>query len=601
MGDELGTRYVGRSHGVAKSLIATLFLIISLNHGSVHAQSANDDLLIGTWEARRVIGPRLQGPVDIWRDDSGWSASVNAEISSGNTQDGTIQFEFGSSGALTLRLDDRGEPVLGSWVQPPVAWLGSRYVSPVPLVSSHGVWRGNIAPAPDVVTLRLTITRNKGGGLDAKLFNPEHNIGHFVQASSVRVDGSSIEIVGSLPSDRSQQVAVLRGEVHSETGPTLTLYFAFLYPDGAFTFSRVNDPPVQGGSYRSPPSTNDGWAVGHASDFGINLQGLSAYREELARLANDDVAGFKPHAFLVARKGVLVVEDYFEGHNRELTHDTRSASKTIASVLAGAAAYNGVPISADTLVYDSMFDGSPPEGLDPRASTMTLKHLMTMTAGLDCDDWEASSPGGEGAMQSQPDYPDWAEFTVTLDMLHEPGEHAAYCAGSSNLVGAVVRNLGERPSQEQFDLYIARPMQITEYQMNLMANGEPYFGGGMRFRPRDFAKFGQLIVDGGVWNGRRILSEDWVRQSTEPTSFLYDENDWHDPKIGYGYLWWIYDYTYGNQTVRAIYMAGNGGQYVFAVPELELVVVLMGGSYSDLALFHPRDDHMPNRILPMVR
>lgn len=598
---EPGNANADRDYRVTKGLLATIFLSIALNNDSACAQSADNDILIGTWEARRVIGPRLQGPVDIWRDESGWSSSVNAEIALGTLKNGAVQFEFGSSGALKLRLDDREEPLMGAWVQPPVAWLGSQYVSPVHLSDSHGVWSGNIAPAPDVVTLRLTIARSNDGELQARLLNPEQNIGHFVKVSSVRTKGNSIEIVGTLPSNPSEQVAVLRGEIHAETGPTLTLYFGFLYPDGAFTFSRVDSQPVQGGTYRPPPSTGDGWTVGNARDFGINLEKLSAYREELARLANDDVASFKPHAFLVARSGVLIVEDYFEGHNRELTHDTRSATKTVASILAGAAAYNGVPISVDTLVYNSMFDGTPPTDLDPRASQITLAHLMTMTAGLDCDDWEASSPGREGAMQSQSDHRDWAEFTLALDMINAPGEHAAYCAGSSNLVGAVVSRLDDKPSQEQFERYIARPMQITEYQMNLMANGEPYFGGGMRFKPRDFAKFGQLIVNGGVWNGRRVLSEDWVRQSTEPTSFLYDENDWHDSAIGYGYLWWIYDYPYSDTTVRAVYMAGNGGQYVFAVPALELVIVLMGGSYGDLALFHPRDDHMPNWILPMVR
>ena len=164
-----------------------------------------------------------------------------------------------------------------------------------------------------------------------------------------------------------------------------------------------------------------------------------------------------------------------------------------------------------------------------------------------------------------------------------------------------MRKIGEKASQEQFDLYIAQPLQINQYQMNLMANGEAYFGGGMRFKPRDFAKFGQLYIDGGIWNGRRVLTEDWIQRSVEPAAFLYDDNDWHDPAIGYGYLWWTYDYAYGDDTVQAFYMAGNGGQYVFVVPALELVVVLMAGSYGDLTLFAPRDDHMPDWILPMVR
>jgi CubicO group peptidase (beta-lactamase class C family) len=117
-------------------------------------------------------------------------------------------------------------------------------------------------------------------------------------------------------------------------------------------------------------------------------------------------------------------------------------------------------------------------------------------------------------------------------------------------------------------------------------------GGGARLLPRDFMKLGQLMLNGGTWNGKRVLSRDWVRRSVEPA---YEMG-----KLRYGYLWWVMDYPYRNGTVRAFAALGNGGQTVMVVPGLDLVVAFYGGNYNDRVARIPQDEYVPRYVLGAV-
>jgi CubicO group peptidase (beta-lactamase class C family) len=106
-------------------------------------------------------------------------------------------------------------------------------------------------------------------------------------------------------------------------------------------------------------------------------------------------------------------------------------------------------------------------------------------------------------------------------------------------------------------------------------------------------KLGQLMLDGGTWNGRRVVSEEWARRSIESLYPLRERE--------YGYLWWIVEYPYKDRTVRAFFAGGNGGQVVIGVPELDLLVAFFAGNYSDRALYRYQDEFFPQYILPAVR
>jgi CubicO group peptidase (beta-lactamase class C family) len=144
-----------------------------------------------------------------------------------------------------------------------------------------------------------------------------------------------------------------------------------------------------------------------------------------------------------------------------------------------------------------------------------------------------------------------------------------------------------------YDELLMQPLQIRRYWLGMMGNGEPYGGGGMRLLPRDFMKFGQLVLNGGTWNRKRVLSEAWVERATSPLVML-------DGRFKYGYLWWIDDFKYQERTITGYRAGGNGGQVVVAIPELDMVVTFLGGNYNDRVMYYTLRTLLPERILPAV-
>jgi CubicO group peptidase (beta-lactamase class C family) len=240
-------------------------------------------------------------------------------------------------------------------------------------------------------------------------------------------------------------------------------------------------------------------------------------------------------------------------------------------VLIGATLASDKRLQLSSPVYQVMNGGAFPAGLGPRKQEMTLENLITMTSGYYCNDADEAAPGGEEIMTNQDAEPDYYRFTLKVPMAYAPGRVAVYCSANPNLaLGMVGRTLGEDPVYG-FDLRIAQPLRIDRYAWGFDPAGHPYGGGSVLLRPRDFLKFGQLMLNGGTWAGRRILSEDYVRRATRA----------HYPlgRFGYGYLWWTTDFPYRGGTTPAFMALGNGGQRIIVVPQLDLVVAAMAGEY----------------------
>jgi len=134
---------------------------------------------------------------------------------------------------------------------------------------------------------------------------------------------------------------------------------------------------------------------------------------------------------------------------------------------------------------------------------------------------------------------------------------------------------------------------MQHYYLPLAPLGEAYMGGGMRFRLRDYMKLAQLYLNGGTWNGRRIVSAEWVQRSTQPRYAM--GRTWK-----YGYLWWMGEYQYGGRTLPYYFAAGNGGQISLAIPDLDLVVAAFGGNYSDASGQTTSRDVIPQYVLPAI-
>jgi CubicO group peptidase (beta-lactamase class C family) len=298
------------------------------------------------------------------------------------------------------------------------------------------------------------------------------------------------------------------------------------------------------------------------------------------------------HGFLLARHGKLILEEYFHGFHREKPHDTRSASKSLTATLVGAAIQNGAPFDASSSVYEVIYGNRLSADTDPRKREMTVEHLLTMSSGFDCDDRDPSSPGNEDVMQEQTQEPDWYRYTLSLSMVRSPGEKSVYCSINANLLGAVLSSATGKSLPELFVALIAEPLQIRRYHLLLTPTDDAYMGGGIYWLPRDFMKLGQVVLNGGTWNGRRIVSREWASRATAPLVDLRGRK--------YGYLWWTLEYPYKGRTIRAFFAGGNGGQIVMGIPELDLLVAFYAGNYSDPVLYKIQEEFVPQYILPAI-
>jgi CubicO group peptidase (beta-lactamase class C family) len=291
-----------------------------------------------------------------------------------------------------------------------------------------------------------------------------------------------------------------------------------------------------------------------------------------------------------------VLEEYFHGFNRDMLHNTRSASKSVTATLTGAAMRSGTPLKLSSPVYEVMNAGAFPADLDSAKRAMTLEDLLTMSSGFFCDDSNDTAPGNENGMWEQTGERDFYRFYMKAPLDRKPGEKAVYCSGDPNLaLGMVGRAAGENPLYI-FDRLLGGPMKIHRYGWALDPASQPYGGGGMQLQLRDFMKFGQLMLNGGTWQGRKILSPDFVARASSPLKTL-GSNTYHK----YGYLWWGNEYPYRGRKVYAFAALGNGGQNVIVIPDLDLVLACFSGSYATRGYKRFSDELVPEMILPAVR
>lgn len=297
----------------------------------------------------------------------------------------------------------------------------------------------------------------------------------------------------------------------------------------------------------------DSWQV-----TSLEQEGLSA--EQIAALEAAVTDGVYPSidGLVIVRHGHLAYERYWHGYTANTLHDLRSASKSITSALGGLAISRGV-ISLDAGVLATFAVTSD----DERKRRMTFEHVLTMSSGLDCDDWVPSSPGNEENMLPSAD---WARFALELPMAHEPGTHASYCTAAVALAGEMISKATGQPLEQFADDALFTPLGIVAKQWGRTGQGTVDAGGRLWLRPRDFAKFAQAVLR------REVIPSEWVEFSLTARHHLGDSE--------YGALWWLNTFTIQGTAVPVSFARGNGGQYAFMLPTLDMVVVFTGNDYN---------------------
>ena len=564
------------------------------------AQADSARALAGLWQAKRRFGPDVRGSLIVKQLNGEWRAEVTGHSTVVQIAGDAISFELpDGNGAFQGKFDARRAKIVGHWIQPATVENGTPYASPVTLIKDkQNIWRGDVSPLDDTMTFYLMVKPRDDGSVGAFLKDPERNLGRFIRVDHIEREGESVKLFAA--GTAKEKGRVLAEGKYDADNKSLSIYL----PRGGGTFdfrrvgaseasdfyprNRLSVPYV----YAPPLAFDDGWQTASLEDVGISRDGIQKFIQMIIDTPIDSVGAPEIHGVLIARRGKLVLEEYFHGEHRDKPHDTRSAAKSLTSTLFGAAVKVGIPVLSSIPVYQAMNGGAFQSNLETRKKSLTVENLLTMSSGLDCDDADPKSPGGEDYLIDESGATDYYKFTLDLKMIRNPGEKAVYCSVQPNLVGGVLQRTSKQSLPVLFQNLLAEPLQIKRYYMNLTPNGDAYMGGGVRFLPRDFMKLGQLHLNGGVWNGRRILTPEWSRRATS-----------HLVEIGirkYGYFWWVQDYPYKDRTVRAFFADGNGGQIVMGIPELDLVIAFYGGNYSHPAANIPQNVYVPQYILTAI-
>jgi CubicO group peptidase (beta-lactamase class C family) len=575
-----------------------LLLVLTLAASALSAQTVSTPPLSGVWGAEVRFGMPVQGELTLDGRDGVWRASIGGFQVAVETTGSEIQFKLPDDIAEFRGVRDvLSNVVRGEWIQQGGVILDSKYASAVELRSiAPSVWRGTVVSLDQRISVYLSIS-TKDGKTTATISNPEGNFFRRRIYSLIR-DGANVSLEAN-----GQKVEGTwdekNGTLSLQLAKWLPLFqFTHRTPDDAVGFYPRIPSDKSGWSYRAPVPDGDGWRTASMQAEGMNEAPIAELIQRI--LAADPTStSLKIQSLLIARHGHLVLEEYFYGFDEGRVHDMRSAGKTFAPVLVGLAKQRGAKLTPQTPIYPLFEQYSSFENWDDRKPKIALGDVMTMTAGNACDDNKDDSPGNEDKMQSDEKQRDWYKYSLDLPMLKDPGgSDAVYCSGDLNLVGGAVAAATHRWLPQFFDETLARPLQLGRYYLNLMPDGQAYMGGGAYLRPRDQLKLGQLYLDGGLWNGRRIVSKEWVDESTSVHSH-FDAKYSLGQQHNYGYGWHLHDLKRGPKTYRVFAAEGNGGQFVIVVPELDLVVGITGGSYGEFDQWYRWElDLVPQFIIP---
>ncbi len=340
-----------------------------------------------------------------------------------------------------------------------------------------------------------------------------------------------------------------------------------------------------------PVSGIDGWQIATPESVGLSKSALCPMVKWLAESKVDNV-----HAVLIARHGKLVFEQYFTGADEHLgrlagtvafgpavRHDERSVTKSVVSLLIGIAIDRGWIKSVDAPVFSFFPEYAALR--TPEKSRITIRDLLTMSSGLEWHEIDVPYTSDDNSENMMDSASDPLRVALAPPMAAEPGQVWNYNSGSTEILGAILKKATGKDIDELAAALLFAPLNITDVEWYRHPDGLPHAAGGLRLRPRDLAKIGQLILQRGAWNGLQIVPASWIDAATSPQIM-------GEALYFYGYQFWLGRSLLNKRDVAWASAVGLGGQRIYVVPELDMVVVVNSGMYRS-----ERQGLVPLRIL----
>jgi len=331
-------------------------------------------------------------------------------------------------------------------------------------------------------------------------------------------------------------------------------------------------------SYEQPKDLADGWST-------VHLKSLKVDTTRVYQLFSQLQGGkHKVHSVLLVKNGQLLIEEYFNGESIDQVHDMRSVTKSIRSILIGIAIDQGFIESVDDPISKYLHTLQPKKNLDPRKGKITIRNLLTMSSGLECNDWDPKSAGQEDRVYRKKD---WLQYTLDLPMVNDPGTVANYCSMGVLLIAEIISQASGMTIDQFSAKYLFTPLGISNVVWGHTSNKEVIPSGKRLYlTSRDLAKIGLLVLQKGSFDGEQIVSEEWIVASTTTKTKITG--------VEYGYLWWNIPFQTKNGVVNSITATGNGGQYIMVLPEMDMVAIFTGGAYNS------QEDKLPFAIVKDV-
>ena len=359
------------------------------------------------------------------------------------------------------------------------------------------------------------------------------------------------------------------------------------------------------------PAQDDDWAVATPAEAGFDPIRLCKLLEETAAGTHNI------HGLLIERQGRLVAEMYRRGKDTPITrlygisnpfasatqfsadqlHDVRSISKSVVSLLYGVALEKGRAPALDSSVLQA-YPGIAPSWANEGA-TMTFRHLLTMTSGLE---WHEM---GRGTLSSDETRLFWksdrARFLLERPLVAKPGTQFNYNGGATTVLAETISRAASKTLAELAREDLLAPLGISHFEWGTDLHDRPLAFAGLRLRPRDLLKIGRLVNTRGEWHGRQIVPQSWIIESTRahiPTGIQLLSIAGEE--VHYGYQWWTGKVRVNGRDLTWVSGIGNGGQRAFAVPDLDMTLVLTAGDYGSGAI-QAAESRLIYRLLETVK
>ncbi len=346
-------------------------------------------------------------------------------------------------------------------------------------------------------------------------------------------------------------------------------------------------------TYESPDALKDGLVVGTLSEVGIDST-------LIYRGLNRIIAGkYKEvHSLLIYKDNKLVLEEYFPGHkykwdgpghhgeivswNREMLRDIKSVTKSITSTCIGIAIENGFIESIHQPIFNYLPDHQHLK--TPEKEKITIEHLVTMTSGLEWDEWSAPLSSAKndiiGIWFSEKDP---LTFILEKPLVHPPGSSFTYSGGNMIILGEIIKNATQMEIDKFSEKYLFDPIGIDSANWTIRyPNGVIEAAGSIEMTPRSMLKLGITFLNHGQWLKDRVVSPQWIEKVTTPFPGNHGINlpGVASGKHDYSYSWWLKTYYHSGRKINLYNAGGWGGQKIMILPDLDTVVIFTGGNYT---------------------